>query len=1282
MLNLISKRTRLGCALAGLAAALTQGGCTKISSAFNEFRYECGDVEQPAQGGVRFVYILTRNSEAVPGEQVNVLWHTGDKREARRLAVSGKGCFALPQEAGELIVATHDKLSGKREVHEASTLAAPQQRQVLELKPLLRPDFSLSCGRALLRSLDGLPVQLSWQNMADSDMWQVQSVELLQKKVGEEEAQAEKSVVSLTDARSFQGSGLLMTTALSGAAADGRYELRAQAKTVTGDAFPAKSTCFFELDQTAPAPSRLLGKQLHDKRQVTALKGYRDTAKAFFCIAPRDATGGCSQESDFKAAAPYIDTPGAGWWRFYSYSEDAAGNKSPLQSEDFYVDDHSPVIDLSWDDPLLARTPTLAPSFGYTYRLKIAVSDDASDQKEIKEAAELQERTTCRVQLTSPTGAQILGYDAECSSPGCQGQSLDDWRACGAGLTFKIKNEAKYLDHMVTIEAKVTDSFERSAVAAQQLWINADKLGEWKADPSLAFAKLPADRDFFFIEDHHKRLIALTAVNNVHDGKARPLSFVQLFLKPIHQGEWLGPILLNWQGERNYGNSAIDSAMPVQPLAVSQKLMSSDGKGSLWFYGTAEGLDRRRHSGLFEIKLPEKAAEPGKIEVLSQLYPEEYRFNLPIKFHPFDLTLREQFFDQGEPFRLKTALVLMAYDDTRGLLVISHQPVGGAARIFTFDGVNFSDLGEVAAWHNTPVTQLLRLPQHLLDGENGAGQGAGSLAIGAIAGSRLWRMETTAAALQAKAFDEPVNIGAVYATRDSLLGYRVSDTEDPNRQSYQLFEMGADQEQTSQINKYGNPFVIHKHLQLASPVMPTIEVPFIDRLYRSKAGEIFLSSFSRKINNGEQTLLRRSYLATGSDFYDLDNLWSVTDKVQRFSSIGYAALQYMKIDIESQRIGRVDTIIDDIHGNIYRSTLAGIKKRYASRWVEVSEQGVFRGDRYSNPITDIVSKSDNKGRIYRLMNTKNGSLISSTLQQPDGAVFLKRKNGELVSGYTKESLYIYGVINNIVYARIEGIYNDKDLYLIYDADTGMVEQEYLGPRNDWGYYFTETGRMGFDADAGTIYQLDNEGKQHIIMSGCNPPEAKASRIIRIDEMESWFFNKKDGASSLHVCHHHAGAIKNLTFNLGGLVVNSVTTLADGTILLLARDPGSTESKKYPSWYALKGDKWVNWDHHIYSSEFKWPDWHPSWGGKRVAQDVRLLFFDSVNNDIWLEVGYPDNEMFNYLAHYSSGKWEFFNESNSPFELGGRTAILRDAAGHTYLNTGEGLRPRGIYLYQP
>jgi hypothetical protein len=1217
--------------LSSLLLGSLGSGCQRISGAIDSFRFECDDPVHAPDEQIRYFYAATYRQEPVSGAALAAKWQASDQAEARTLKVSGKGCVAVPREQGVLKIFLKNGEAAYREAFAAAATASSSSEEVrrINLIAMKQPAFGISCGRMLTTSLTLVPVQFSFKNFSVEDHWQLEKITLLRRKAGDSSA-PEEDGIELTPQAALQGANLLNNGDLK--PADGAYELRAVASTIDGRTFSGDTTCSFELDQTAPTGQKLLHKKLHDQRKAMQLLGFQNGIRQLYCIAPQGQAAPCQNPAAYQPASSFIAVPGEGEWTFYSYTEDQAGNRSAVTTESFYVDHLDPELTLSWLSPVFKREPAFAPEPNHLYRLHVQATDDSSRSEAADEALNLASVTECRVELAAPTGTKLAGFYRQCSGDACRDAKFNEWYPCSGEFAFRLMHEVKYLDHLMTVQARVHDTFGRQTEAMRRLWINGAILGQWNLEKSAALA-LMKGRDLFFAKDQVHRLIALAPLAPDKQEKNRRVPFQLLFrdIDPVveyRSDTWNGPFSFTEDAALEYGNYSLPNMVQIQLIATPKLSQSQSGsENSLWLLGAAKHLDSGKETrGLFEIILPNEAHDTPRNAASSRI---------KVRFHPLPADLNRYI---GMNSGISAAD--MIYDHKSRVIIIRDLLDRQGIPVFLcFDGTTYTRIGLMEEWQGRELGPLFYLPSIVGHYPLQNREKNDDLAL--VVAGKIALLETRGQSLSYKyvnLFNENEKVGAIAANQGALFGYFVGPEKD-HAQSYQFFQISLQDKAGPVLKRSSQPFMMP--LREGWSVSELELNPYRDHLSPSRAGGFWLSAYTRNPKDplAKSLMVRQLYevnLMQGENIHSISDLWGM--------SAENGALNH----------GQQYSLITDFHGQTLVSGAAGVRSLAHRHWIDVTKYGSHRMDVYENRIERVNAAVTPDGEVVQICTTQDGRLFSSTALQPQETPYLRglKSEDELKIDTQYAKIDVQDVDADHILAKKMSSEGGTARYLLIDRKSSVVKKEYVGG---------ETYRMINGAliknEKETILMRNDDGsleplKRHQLHG----------QIVHWNHNQEWIAGTHEG---LYVYDYAAQRVQDLTFGLH----KKFNQVAIGTNDVLLTRVASENSNGF-EWYWLVNNTWLSWPEEHYP---RFPSWHRRAGELVVGSSLLDYELDPATGDLWIRI-YSDGT--NVVGRFHNNQWSFFSKANAPFE-GEQYKILIDRNGHVFVSTS-----KGLYLFQP
>jgi hypothetical protein len=637
-----------------LLLILSLSACGYMPSRYDQIALDCGGDDAAVAASSGHLVKLESDGQSYDPTRVSAKWY--ERGSETTIAVSFKACIPTPKTSGVLKLVSDDRRFGMRlRLPESQTLSFKK----VTLKTLQSANFRIKCrDPMLLRSVSDFAPELEWDELEGDDFWQIDQIryQILQ----EGEAIAASSFLFDPE---IPNSGRLALGPLQ--LKDGRYVLRIQAETIAEDAVNAANSCSFDLDQTAPAPTPILGQKISPVESPLPLQIGSGPDLYYYCIGGEDKKG-CERPEDYKIASEFIATQASGAHVLYSYSMDAAGNASNPSSEAFFRDATAPVIHFQWLNHHLRQNLNWAVEPNQTYAFQVAVDDD-SVTANFMSSGELQGNTVCRVSYMDQAGGRYAASQAICTEGRCEGKSMEGWVPCDGLVKFQFQEDALHtlFGSQIQIEVKSQDLAARQSQVSSDFWVNPTGFSSWtKASVDLPFR----ETELNFINDNFGRFLAFSnstrGPNQIHP---------TLFYKQSEESEWSPAIAIQTPDVSIF-------ALREQDMLLTRSLKPEVMGDSLWLRAG------NREATLIEVPLGNETRGNALGPLQAQAFP--------IPTNLLDLLGRPEF---GETRSIQG---MAEYTDSQGrrklivLVRLGWEGLTASFAFLSFDGREFTLLGE------------------------------------------------------------------------------------------------------------------------------------------------------------------------------------------------------------------------------------------------------------------------------------------------------------------------------------------------------------------------------------------------------------------------------------------------------------------------------------------------------------------------------------------------------------------------------------------------------------
>lgn len=481
---------------AGLIVLLTiaSSGCDQLSNNANEVALLCGSDFVPGETG-RYIKFQPPDDAQMDITLLSSLKSVSlTHGEAKPLQVSSRGCVALE---GEEILARGiylgQSVSAVLRVETKTNILSSKFE--VKLLPLTSPKITLQCGATGIFGGTSaiIPINIITQDIAKL------SYELIARSVTSKTPFSiwKKGFASLESApSSFDISRLV----------PGQYELEIHLSNLSNSLY--ENLEFFHLDQSCSLYKlEMLGElsqtSIPNIKAVGADLGlpptrgleYRsckEPINSFFVSNPNQVDcnpkSTCANEDSYSQSSKIVaDEPG--FFRYFYYGIDEAGQRSKTSCKDFIISEKAPEIQVRWKDAALNKPNAVLAS------LKTVISADISTSHGLLSGSDV--HPLCKAHFLLATGETISASSVKCLSEQCKGMDLSSFVPCKDEIQLDFKSvysRTELSKSIFVLTTEATDGAGHKNQDHTSFWIDRSKIKKVTLAPNASIENY--DRKF------------------------------------------------------------------------------------------------------------------------------------------------------------------------------------------------------------------------------------------------------------------------------------------------------------------------------------------------------------------------------------------------------------------------------------------------------------------------------------------------------------------------------------------------------------------------------------------------------------------------------------------------------------------------------------------------------------------------------------------------------------------------------------------------------------------
>ncbi len=470
-------------------------GCQRFATEFESIAVRCGVPahEVPATGSIW--QLQKTNAESLNAAQLS----SAEARLIRpdgkpiNLPITSRACVFVPDEEGILMALVKDS-----DLHAAKRLSGEMRPgvQFLSLQTGRPSGFHLNCpDNILYASTDFIPpVEVPAQEGLDS-------VEIILTAKAEDSRQEFELLNKAYGTRNLA----LTQKPLPIGMKEGMYRLSLQWRSsisawdLSGTNNAIEPSCRLYLQKSAPIVMGLKGTSDNSAAllaQGDRLPWYAVSKIPQNTLVCREKIGGdederkeasaceaknhCLSADNFEA----IDdkrADEAGVFHYFIKAQDRAGLSSQTHCEKVVVSSGKPFLAVSWNESSWNQELAVMSSAAVDIKAQVSASHPELEDQGIMKQLE------CKVDFRLAQNVTIPGRDVVCSEGLCQGQNLEDFRACSPNIRFGLgnfwkNNKAQRMQLRLHVRASAASGQQQSSVAS--IWIYPERFQPIATGPS------------------------------------------------------------------------------------------------------------------------------------------------------------------------------------------------------------------------------------------------------------------------------------------------------------------------------------------------------------------------------------------------------------------------------------------------------------------------------------------------------------------------------------------------------------------------------------------------------------------------------------------------------------------------------------------------------------------------------------------------------------------------------------------------------------------------------